>query len=86
MALQRVRLNRAGVRQVLTSDGVRDDLRRRMQVAASSSGGTVETDLSDEPRSWARARARVVVNDRDVIYSPSKRSAFAATLDQARSA
>lgn len=53
----RLEFNRAGFRELLTSDGVREDLRRRAEAVAEAGGEGVEMLEEQEPRT----RAHVVV-------------------------
>ena len=84
MADVRLRINRAGIRQLLRSDGVRADLEHRAgRVAGAASRG----DLTYEVRSdvgAARARAAVIAAGARTNAHELAHHDLARMIDQAR--
>lgn len=61
MSRVRIELNRAGVRELLTSPAVRADLERRARAIAAAAGSGMEVD-SEIGRNRARASVRTATN------------------------
>jgi hypothetical protein len=81
-----VKINRAGIRDILRSDGVLKDLERRAEAVAAASSGA---DLTYEVRSDVgrnRARAAVIAAGARTNAHELAHHDLARTIDHARAA
>ena len=85
MANVKVKMNRAGVREVLQSDGVQNDLLARAKAIAASanasSGGGYAADVIAGKN---RARAVVKATDRNSAFDNSRNNTLAKSIDAGR--
>lgn len=77
----KVKLNRKGMRQLLASDEVRQDLRARAQRIASAAGDGFETDVDTGGK---RARASVRTVTISAMIAEGRHAALTRAVDAGR--
>lgn len=77
----KIEMNPAGVREVLQSEGVRADLRRRAEAIAAAAGEGME---ADSRIGATRARASVVTATPEAMRAEAEDRALTSAIDAGR--
>lgn len=81
MANVRIRLNRAGIRELLRSPGVQADLAARARRIAAAAGPGHVVDVEVGPN---RARAAVITDSVDAMVAEATRRSLTRAIDAGR--
>ena len=76
-----LKLNRSGIRELLRSDEVADDLRRRAEAIARAAGDGHEVDVEVGPN---RARAAVITDTLEAKAREARKRSLTSAIEAGR--